>query len=125
MNALELIAAVGLGGVILYLAREPIFMVLDWIIHALLLLLNVLLAIVAWIGFCLGTWWYIPKDANSRTLETSEFFISHLAFGQTLYSQNLAWRRDLSKYRAAVRNGEVPVPRFRFTWKGYVRALLD
>jgi protein-S-isoprenylcysteine O-methyltransferase Ste14 len=113
-----------LASVALVVAREAIFKLLELVLVLLLGLLELLLILIAWAWF-LATWWHIPKNPLSRTLETNGFFLTYLACGQTLYSQNLAWRRDLSKHRAAVRDGEKPIPRFRFTWRGYLRALFN
>lgn len=81
-------------------------------------------AVLAWIYFaCI--WWYIPRDPYSPILQTSWFLSENLAGGQTLYEQNLAWRRDLSKYRQSVREGTIPIPRYRFNWRGYFRKILE
>ena len=72
---------------------------------------------LAWVRFLLFDWWWIPKNPYSRWLETSGFLEQYLFLGKTLYEFNLAWRRDLSKYRDALRKGEKPLPRYRFSWR--------
>jgi hypothetical protein len=116
--------AASLAVVFWLLGRAALELLEHVILPMLLWLAGVVLGIAAWSAFVL-TFWYIPKNPESRTLETSMFFVSHLWLGRTLYEHNLAWRRDLSKYRAAVRSGGAPLPRFRFSWRTYFRTVLS